>query len=184
MKLKHIPINRAPDEQTTLESLAGRMRRTLDRVRDRAYQLFDRRGREHGRDLEDWFQAEYECGLLPVAAVDETETEVRLRIQSSEFSADQLRVHVESQAISVEGAAVQEVESYGQAGVTERSLFGRYELPAVIDTDLVTATLENGVLQVVARKAEIPVEVVSGIDETLKKPPTAKTDKDKSATAG
>ena len=84
----------------------------------------------------------------------------------------------------MEGAAVQEVESYEQAGVTERSLFGRYELPAVINTDLVTATLEDGVLEVVARKAEIPVEVVSGIDETLKKPPTAETDKDKSATAG
>ena len=69
MKLKHIPINRAPDEQTTSESLAGRMRRMLDRVRDRAYELFDRRGREHGRDLEDWFQAEYECGLcrLPLS---------------------------------------------------------------------------------------------------------------------
>jgi len=30
----------------------------------RAYQRFDERGREHGRDLDDWFQAEQEIRTL------------------------------------------------------------------------------------------------------------------------
>jgi hypothetical protein len=31
-----------------------------ERIRSRAYDLFERRGRADGRDLEDWLQAEWE----------------------------------------------------------------------------------------------------------------------------
>jgi Protein of unknown function (DUF2934) len=31
-----------------------------DQIRRRAYELYEARGREHGRDLEDWFRAEAE----------------------------------------------------------------------------------------------------------------------------
>ncbi len=31
-----------------------------DRIRDRAYQLYESRGREPGRDEQDWFRAEQE----------------------------------------------------------------------------------------------------------------------------
>jgi hypothetical protein len=34
------------------------------RIADRAYQRFQRRGGEHGRDLEDWFEAERELSEL------------------------------------------------------------------------------------------------------------------------
>jgi hypothetical protein len=33
---------------------------THDDIARRAYHLYEARGREHGRDSEDWFQAEYE----------------------------------------------------------------------------------------------------------------------------
>lgn len=180
MKHRHISVDRIPDDQTTIQSLTGRMSRLLDQVRDRAYGLFEGRGREDGRDRNDWFQAEHEFGMLPISRIEETETEIHLRIQRSEFNADQLKVHAEPQAISVEGGAVQQVESDDpkQTGVTECSLFGRYELPAAIDTGLVTATLHNGVLHIVARKAALPVEAVSAKDEAHMEPPTAKTQKD------
>ena len=32
-------------------------------IADRAYELFEKRGREHGRDCEDWFRAESELHL-------------------------------------------------------------------------------------------------------------------------
>jgi len=31
-----------------------------ERIRRRAYELYEARGREHGRDWEDWFRAESE----------------------------------------------------------------------------------------------------------------------------
>lgn len=38
-----------------------------DRVRIRAYQFYEDRGREDGRALEDWLQAESETSLRPMA---------------------------------------------------------------------------------------------------------------------
>lgn len=37
---------------------------THDDIARRAYQLYEERGREHGRDREDWFQAERELRWL------------------------------------------------------------------------------------------------------------------------
>ncbi len=41
-----------------------------DKIRLRAYELFESRGREHGHDLDDWLQAEQEInrGRIHVAA--------------------------------------------------------------------------------------------------------------------
>jgi hypothetical protein len=41
-----------------VESLAATP--THDEIARRAYQLFEEHGREHGRDLEDWLQAEHD----------------------------------------------------------------------------------------------------------------------------
>jgi hypothetical protein len=32
----------------------------LEQIRQRAYELFERRGRDHGHEVEDWLQAEAE----------------------------------------------------------------------------------------------------------------------------
>ena len=37
---------------------------TEELIRDRAYQLYERRGREDGHDLEDWLEAETEILTL------------------------------------------------------------------------------------------------------------------------
>jgi Protein of unknown function (DUF2934) len=49
----------SPDE------LFSKTKNLIDSIAVRAYDLFERRGREHGRDWEDWFRAEAEL-LRPV----------------------------------------------------------------------------------------------------------------------
>jgi hypothetical protein len=47
------------------------IREPQQRIRDRAYQLYEQRGRRDGHDVEDWLQAEAEINgsvMLPVAA--------------------------------------------------------------------------------------------------------------------
>ena len=42
-----------------------------DQIRERAYELYEARGREDGHDLEDWLRAEEEIGgkkVRPIAA--------------------------------------------------------------------------------------------------------------------
>lgn len=50
------------DRQRRRTWSAAAMTRTNghDEIARRAYDLFERRGRQHGRDLEDWLQAERE----------------------------------------------------------------------------------------------------------------------------
>ena len=56
----------------------GRVQRR-ERIAARAYELFQARGREDGRDLEDWLQAEAELLTgLAESTSDETSSETRL----------------------------------------------------------------------------------------------------------
>jgi outer membrane protein TolC len=41
---------------------------TEDRITRRAYEIYEARGREDGRDLDDWLQAERELGAANVRA--------------------------------------------------------------------------------------------------------------------
>ena len=156
----------------------------LNNVRARAYELFERRGRYDGYDLDDWFRAETDLGVLQPASIEETESEIRISIERSDFSADQLQVYAEPQAITVEGSAVQadgSEDSQNQT-VTERTLYGRYELPAQIDTGSVTARLEGGLLEIVAGKTKSAAEKPSA-DEVKSKPLKPQVQKDRSAAA-
>jgi hypothetical protein len=53
---------RRPLAEKSAHSATGRERRTIDweQIARRAYERFEARGREHGRDQEDWFTAEQE----------------------------------------------------------------------------------------------------------------------------
>jgi len=182
------PIAKTTDQiaisRSTSTSLAEKMYCLFDRVRRRAYELFEQRGRVNGHDLDDWLQAENELGILPAAKIDESETEISLRIDRANFTAEELKVNVEQRAITVQGASIETRESgEGLHSTTrEHNWFGSYELPAAINTDLVTATLDNGVLEIVARKAEAPAAQSS--EDTAKATPVKpKSEKEKSAAA-
>lgn len=61
-------LNPRPDE--------GSLELTEDLIRLRAYYFYEKRGGEHGHDLEDWVQAEAEIvGKTPAATADLQPTE-------------------------------------------------------------------------------------------------------------
>ena len=125
-------------------ALAG-ISEALDRVRTRAYEIFERRGGTPGLDLEDWFQAESELFLLPQVQLSETDSEVRLTALVSGYNANDLSVTAQPNVILIQGSASSE-----QGG---KALYRRFEFGASLDTNAVTATLENGALTVTAQKA-------------------------------
>jgi hypothetical protein len=53
----HVKTNWATSEEG-LRALAQKREKPLDEIRARAHQHFERRGFEHGHDLEDWLAAE------------------------------------------------------------------------------------------------------------------------------
>ena len=69
----------------------------------RAYELFEDRGREHGHDWEDWFQAESEL-LRPVsAALSETGDRISVRVNVFGFGKKELRIAIEPTRITIVG---------------------------------------------------------------------------------
>jgi hypothetical protein len=64
------PVPTATGKTTSsVESLASEP--THDDIARRAYQLYENRGGEHGRNLEDWFQAELELREIALRGVVE-----------------------------------------------------------------------------------------------------------------
>lgn len=54
-------LNQVTESPATVPTATGDARApTRDEIARRAYQLFEERGREPGRELEDWFRAESE----------------------------------------------------------------------------------------------------------------------------
>jgi HSP20 family molecular chaperone IbpA len=69
----------------------------------RAYELFEMRGREHGRDWEDWFRAESEV-VRPVSfAISDSKDGVSVRANVLGFEENELRVSVEPGQITILG---------------------------------------------------------------------------------
>ena len=63
MKPTQIAINQIPSKQRTSPILAEKMACLLNNVRTRAYELFERRGKYDGYDLDDRFRAEADLGV-------------------------------------------------------------------------------------------------------------------------
>ncbi len=54
------PMSKMPAPQTSMKQPAEFTPRVQEEIRRRAYELYEQRGREGGRDLEDWLRAESE----------------------------------------------------------------------------------------------------------------------------
>jgi hypothetical protein len=52
-----------------------------DDIRRRAYSLFQARGSEHGRDVEDWFVAEAELLTVAIAEITSTSPKTQRRLE-------------------------------------------------------------------------------------------------------
>lgn len=52
------PNNARPDERSLPVPEHGLRDKRLDRIAERAFELYEARGGEHGQDLDDWLQAE------------------------------------------------------------------------------------------------------------------------------
>ena len=145
------------------EALPDRLWRNLneitEEVRHRAFGLFERGGRMSGSDLEHWFEAEREVVWAPPSEVIENKDSYQARIALPGFQPRELQVVATPEALIVEAEATH--THAGKDGkvylceFSDKKLFRRLDLPSPIDIDKTTASLENGMLQVDAPKAQL-----------------------------
>ncbi|HTU45423.1 MAG TPA: DUF2934 domain-containing protein [Bryobacteraceae bacterium] len=138
-------------------SLAKGLRADFDalmqRVRKRAYELFEQRGRKDGADLDDWFCAEQE--LLSSAKV-ETQQEPGqyiLRLSMPGFSGKDLKVYTLGDTLIVKGLVREKSEAEAASAEQSRSIFYQWPLPARAHSNEITAEYKQEGLTIT-----VPVE--------------------------
>jgi HSP20 family molecular chaperone IbpA len=146
-------LERTSVSLTDARELSEAVQETFDAIARRAYQIFENNGYQHGHDLENWLQAEAEL-LHPVSLiVEEGERTITVRAEVHGFTASELEVSAEPKRLTIYGRG--EARREGKSGRSTDSerrsdkILRCVELPAEIDTNKVTATLQNGILEVV-----------------------------------
>jgi len=114
----------------------------IDRVRRRAYELFEERKGEHGSDLEDWFRAEEELLFPAKFQVIQEPGSYHLCVSLPGFSAQNLKVYTLENGLLVKGVAD------GKSAKTTHGVFYWWPLPAGSHVPGMTAELKHKRLEI------------------------------------
>lgn len=122
-----------------------------NKIAQRAYQIFESRGKTHGYDVDDWLRAERVI-LRPVPVhVDEGEHLYTVTADVDGFTATELSVRAEPFRIVIEG---KKTPGSAQLSVDEgQEIFRAIELGNEIEANTVIAELIDGDLTISMRKA-------------------------------
>ena len=123
-----------------------RMNETTSLIAQRAFEIYESRGGNHGSDQDDWFMAEGE--LVPKLPIeyDVTESAVKLTTRVPGFEAKDLEVEVGHQRAVILGI---HIDSNQTAAGNGKKMIGVAELPFDVDPQSARATLHSGTLEIV-----------------------------------
>jgi HSP20 family protein len=126
-------------------------------VANRAYELFQRRGYQHGQHVDDWLRAESEIlQPVPVEIADQDDALI-VRAEVPGFAPKDLEVKVEPSRVLIHGQS--ETSKQRSSGKTiyseceKNQIFRLLNLPTKVNADKVSASLQDGVLQITLPKA-------------------------------
>lgn len=137
-------------------SLIERMDEIFDTISRRAFDIFENNGRLLGRELDDWLRAERE--LLHPMHINLTESDDALEVKAEVpgFSEKELEIGVEPGRLTIAGKReTKKEEVKGKTVYAEEcsdQILRVVDLPVEIETEKVTATLKNGVLELMLPK--------------------------------
>ena len=155
--MSQVAIQKCKSLKTTPQTLLEHLEAVTDSIRTRAFSLFQNRNGQNGSDLDDCLKAERDVVWSPASELVDDKKEFRARIALPGFDAKDIRVSAMPDALVIQADAAHTHE--GKSGkvrfceFSENKLFRRLDLPAPIDVDKVTASVDKGILQVTAPKA-------------------------------
>ncbi len=161
-----INVERVADDRRTLP-VFKEVESLLDRIRTRAFEMFSGRGSGDGHALDDWLAAEREF-CWPAGELVEQDKEFVLSLTLPGFEPADISVTAAPREIIVH--AKTKIERKGEEAAKKRQqkvwwsefrsndVYRRIELATDIDVQSVSASLKNGMLKVIASKAETKAE--------------------------
>ncbi len=154
------PINKqTPDSPIFVEAekLFEQMREFSHSIARRAYEFFEARGRQFGNDLDDWFRAESDLMRSVPVEIKETEDQIKVRAEVPGFAANEINVSVEPKFLVISGKSEKSTEEKKEQTVLSEFRSNHFcrelPFPAEVDPAKATATLKDGVLELVLEKA-------------------------------
>lgn len=142
------------DSSGSLESLNS----ITNMIRNRANQLSQSRDGSSGDATRNWLQAERELFSVPEATLSENDQQFSIQVATPGCSSSNLEVVATSNSLIVRGTSNSSLSAASSQGsivysdVDSRMMFRRFDLSSSIDTSQVSATLDNGMLTIVAQK--------------------------------
>ena len=154
-----VPTTR-PTRRESLDEMIEKLDSIHTDIREKAFDFFLTRGGTLGSDLEDWFRAERELFACPKSEVKETDTQFEIKAAVPGFKVEDLHVNVLPEIIVIESktAEPKREPANGEAGKVHFSefatkrMFRQYKLAVPIDVMAVEATVDAGILKIVATK--------------------------------
>jgi HSP20 family molecular chaperone IbpA len=155
--MAHVAVEKVTGNGTQSRSLVDKMETLAERVRERAYGIFEGRGTK-GRELEDWLQAERDLVLNPVSELIEKDGKFEIRVAAPGFKPAETNVTAFPDAVIISAQSNHKHEEHNEdvhfCEFGAKTLYRRLDLPKPVNVDKVTARLDDGVLCITAQKSE------------------------------
>jgi len=136
-----------------------RLQEINDLIARRAYELFESSGRAHGSDREHWLRAKSEILHPMPLEIMETETEIGVRAEVPGFGAKHLEIRVTPRRLIILGERQGPLERNEvkavHSGHPRKLILGTLELSTKVDPDRVSATVDDGLLEVTLPKLQV-----------------------------
>lgn len=154
--MSQVAINKWKNPETTPRTFLEHLETITDSIRKRAFNIFQNDG-GNGSEMDDWLQAERDVVWSPTAELVDDKKEFRARIALPGFDAKDIQVSAMPDALVIQADTTHAHEEKNGnvrfCEFSEKNLFRRLPLPASIDVDKVTASVDKGILEVTAPKA-------------------------------
>jgi HSP20 family molecular chaperone IbpA len=150
-----VEVQRFSEETARSLPLFQELARRTEQIRMRAYNLFEQRGGQYGREMDDWIQAEREIMGEQRMQVEERPDRYEVQIALPGFDAQQIQVLVTPLELAIQAQSrslgnadwLLGYSPFGMGEVLRRIRFDRR-----INPDRVSAQLDNGILRIQAEK--------------------------------
>jgi HSP20 family molecular chaperone IbpA len=166
----HVSITKIHELKKASSTVEEQTEQHLQNVRSSAFDHFQQRGQIMGKDWDDWLRAEREVLWKPHAEMFENASAIVLRVAVPGFGPKSIQVTATPHSLLIQGT-----ETHEHSGMENRlhycefgqSLFRRFDLPKRIDPSAVSAILDKGILEILARIARLPEAEESTVTSLL-----------------
>lgn len=156
--MSHVAIEKVDENKVGPASILQEISALSERIRQRAFEIFEGHQGGEGSATEDWLKAERDLLCSCESELVEKDSKFEVRINAPGFDPGEVKVTALPDALIVSASSSHTHDSKeGNVRFCEfgqKTLFRRFDLPEPINLDKVTADLDKGVLHLTATKAK------------------------------